>query len=303
MHLEEGKDTYLSYYKTYSIKNGISITNHLLESYISHFWSDIFKGIENSHLMLMCKVQFNDEGSSYRTLGHLRKVNIDDKELFIDYLSQRLTLLNDSYISVPISNITFSYIIKDGLATNNRKLLQDVSDTKLPFHSFNNMELPISMNPLDYGTIVAKEMNVIVNGEAFNRFVVTNGPRTYQIDVTLDGLTNTVRILGAIDLEWIDTRLSNDLEDSYTFKREIKKSTIYFMDGEKVLRKQILSAKPFKNLKVDCSLTNKFYTMDIETINQDGKLIPYLICAYNGSDYITSYSKNQLSLLLHSLIN
>ena len=37
MHLEEGKDTYLSYYKTYSIKNGISITNHLLESYKSQF--------------------------------------------------------------------------------------------------------------------------------------------------------------------------------------------------------------------------------------------------------------------------
>jgi len=36
--------------------------------------------------------------------------------------------------------------------------------------------------------------------------------------------------------------------------------------------------------------------MDIETVNQDGKLTPYLICGYNGSDYITSYSLNQKEL-------
>jgi len=36
-----------------------------------------------------------------------------------------------------------------------------------------------------------------------------------------------------------------------------------------------------------------FITMDIETINPSGKLIPYLICAYDGLDYITSFGKDQ----------
>jgi hypothetical protein len=36
--------------------------------------------------------------------------------------------------------------------------------------------------------------------------------------------------------------------------------------------------------------------MDIETINQEGKLTPYLICAYNGADYITSFGKDQKAL-------
>jgi len=36
---------------------------------------------------------------------------------------------------------------------------------------------------------------------------------------------------------------------------------------------------------------NNFVTLDIETIKrQNGKLMPYLISAYNGSDYITSYA-------------
>jgi hypothetical protein len=32
--------------------------------------------------------------------------------------------------------------------------------------------------------------------------------------------------------------------------------------------------------------------MDIETITIDSKVTPYLIAAYNGSDYITSYAKS-----------
>jgi len=36
--------------------------------------------------------------------------------------------------------------------------------------------------------------------------------------------------------------------------------------------------------------------MDIETITQNNKIVPYLICAYNGIDYITSFSKNQSEL-------
>lgn len=141
--------------KTYPIVNNLLLTNEILGSYINNFWSDVFTNIKDtSHLMLMCKVQFTESELGYRTLGHLRKVNFEDNELFINYLSERLSILNDSYLVHPISNITFTYIIKEGLCTDlDRKLLQDITNKSLPFHSFNNMNLPVSMNPSDYGTI------------------------------------------------------------------------------------------------------------------------------------------------------
>ena len=40
----------------------------------------------------------------------------------------------------------------------------------------------------------------------------------------------------------------------------------------------------------DWKVENMFVTMDIETINENGRLIPYLICGYNGKEYITSYA-------------
>jgi len=241
----------------------------------------------------MCKVQFTDETMGYRTLGHLRKVNFEDKELFIDYLSQRLSILIDSYITLPISNIIFSYIIKKGKTLDKgRAVLQDISDKPVSFHNFNNMNLPITMNPSEYGKIVLDNY-VQEGGENFHRYIVINGDKTFRIDVSKNGFTNKVKILGNIDLEWVDSLIK---EESNSFMREIKKSTIYFMDGEVILRKQVLPAKPFRRLMKEDKMVNDFLTFDIETIKVIGKLEPYLICAYNGQDYISSYGKDQKTL-------
>ena len=35
--------------------------------------------------------------------------------------------------------------------------------------------------------------------------------------------------------------------------------------------------------------------MDLETIQQNNKLVPYLICGYNGNDYAVSYAENNLN--------
>jgi len=278
--------------KTYPITNNLILTNEILGSFINNFWNDVFINIKDtSHLLLMVKVHFTESEMGYKTLGNLRKVNFTDKELFIEYLSLRLGVVNDSYMSVPIYNITFSYIIKEGLAPiEDRTLLQDLSNKLVSFHTFNNMNLPKSMKPSDYGNILGTTVF-----ETFTRYFVTTNKKVFQIDVYLEGMMNKVTILGAIDLSWIDTKLAH-LEDSFTFKREIKKSTIYFLDGEiTLLRKQILNVKPIKNLNVDNEMINDFYTFNIETIKlANNKLAPYLICAYNGLDYISSYANETL---------
>lgn len=51
--------------------------------------------------------------------------------------------------------------------------------------------------------------------------------------------------------------------------------------------------KALKDFVADNNLNTNFITFDIETIkNNNNKLIPYLICAYNGIDYITSFNNN-----------
>jgi hypothetical protein len=52
-------------------------------------------------------------------------------------------------------------------------------------------------------------------------------------------------------------------------------------------------------VSADRKIASTFITIDIETLNKGGKLIPYLICGWlrpNGSEYITSYGLDQEKL-------
>jgi len=165
----------------------------------------------------MIKVVFNEETLGYRTMGHLRRVNFTDKEMFIEYIIDNLGLVTESYTENPVNKIIFTYIIKDGLSTDkDRALLQDLSDKSVTTQRFNNMNIPISMNINDYGTIRSKtEM------EGFIRYIVSDNRRVYEIDVTLNEETNNVSILGPSDLKWTDRKSS----EGEGFIRSLGKST------------------------------------------------------------------------------
>jgi|ERR1700760_314099 len=227
--------------KNYTLKEDISLSPEMLTIYIEQLWSELFANNQEDHFLLLCRVKFNDLNLGYRTLGHLIKVNYEDKGLFINYLSERLTILDDSYIHNPISQISFSYIIKSGKCLDEKRALQTMDNKELTVHNFNNMNLPISMNPSDYGNIIISNI-ITEEGLTFERFIVVNGNKTYQIDVIESGKVNKVTILGAINLSWTDVLIS---EEQDLFKREIKKSTIYFMDGEVILRKKEIPPKIF----------------------------------------------------------
>lgn len=220
--------------QSYSVNNNL-LTNQVLGIYINNFWSSVFAPLivsNDKHLLLMCKVEFNDDSMGYRTLGDLRRVNFNDGDLFIEYLSARLGLLTESYFTHPICKIIFTYIIKQGLATEDRRLLLDLTPRSKTTHRFNNLNLPISMNPSDFGNIIVDNY-IQLNDESIHRIIIDSGTRNFQIDVSSNGTVNKVTVLGSIDLKWTDIRINDDL-----FKRKIGKSTIYFMDGEIVLRKK-----------------------------------------------------------------
>jgi hypothetical protein len=227
--------------KSYLLNSNQIISNEILNSYVTRFWNEIFSPLlsnNDKHLMILCKIQYSNENNdlSYKTLAPLRRVEFKDKALFINYLIERLGILVDSYNPQIISKIVFTYVVKDGvISTKDRLLLQDLTDKDLPFHEFNKIKLPISMNPSDFGTVLSTS---IIDG--ITRFITTTNKRVFQFYVSIDKMINYVTILGASDLKWIDTKINDNL-----FKREIGKTTIYFLDGEIILQKKELNAKSF----------------------------------------------------------
>jgi DNA polymerase family B len=147
------------------------------------------------------------------------------------------------------------------------------------------------MNPSDYGTIIATTVF-----QEFTKYIVDSNRRIFEIDALLDNIINKVRIPDPSELSRTNVKTIKGL------KRVIGKSTYFFVDGELVLRKQEVQSKAFTKSKVDCEITKNFVTIDIETIKKDNRLSPYLICGYNGSDYITSYGSNDSKLFSNFLI-
>ena len=266
----------------YKLTKGTILNNSTLTSYINSFWTDILsshpsKG--NIHALILCKVNFINNET--RTLAHMRKVNLSEKELFIEYITGRLWVLNETYKDTPISSISFDYVIQEGLASGDRALLKSEVYVPTKF-SYNNMNIPLSMNPSDFGEIISKQ----VFSDNLTRFIVKNGPLVIQIDQYSEGYS-VVHYLGAVDLKFTDTILNN-----LTFKRQIEKEAIYIREGEIVYREKELPAKPFKSIKPEkvISDSDSFCTIDIETVSINGIQTPYLICGYIYGNFIFEYA-------------
>ena len=253
--------------QVYNLPENSTINTPLLSTFVGQFWSDIFKPLtlkhKEVHLVLMCKVLYAGSTNGYKTLGDARRVNFEDQKLFVEFLSNRLNFLTDSYTVSPCSKIEFSYFINKTKADENRLLKQNM-DYKVASHGFNNLNLPLSMNPEDYGVILAvQEFDDKVT------YIVKNDIHIFTLDMSKEGTVSNVSVTGAARLSWVDTKLNDE-----TFKREISKNVIYISNGKVVAKEKELPSKPFSKITLDkkISESNVFMTMGAR-----GPLKPFYI--------------------------
>jgi hypothetical protein len=162
----------------------------------------------------------------------------------------------------------------------NNLALTHKTPSNIKYQIYYKNELPIALIPEDYGTILSKIDNNYT-------ILVNRGMHNALINLTVKSAKNkTINHIKYIKnnillFSWIDTIVS--LEDK-KFIRRIGKSIIHYENGEISLYTTIKKTKPMvsKILSKNKQLTNKFITMDIETITYNNILIPYLLCWYDG---------------------
>ena len=190
--------------KLYNIPITTTLSISTLSTHINSFWTDIFyklESLDNKHLLLLAKVRFTT--GEYRTLADLRMVNFSDKELFLDFIINRLGLLADSYQVNPVSAICFTYVVKDGLADGSRALLQ-TQDYQPTTHVFNSMKIPNTMDISKYGELFGTSKI----GDGLRSFV---SGISHMFVIDSKDNTNSVHIPKPADLKWTDTKLTNSL--------------------------------------------------------------------------------------------
>ena len=100
-----------------------------------------------------------------------------------------------------------------------------------------------------------------------------------------------------------------DINNLGTFKRTIQNQKFQFVDTQLISKEKLYTFPFIKKLSAKPFLINKFITIDLETINVNGKLIPYVISHYDGTSsqtfYVTDYRdhKDMLIACIKSLMH
>ena len=132
----------------FNLPQGTILDSKLLREHLYTLWNIAFSHEsvygKNKHILIICKVQFNN--GERRSISEMRKVNYTDRHLYHEFLTTRLGILSDTYTDTPIDKLIFEYFNREGIADDERSLVNLVDYTETKFN-FNTMQFPLTMNP------------------------------------------------------------------------------------------------------------------------------------------------------------
>jgi len=195
-----------------------------------------------------------------------------------------ISLKTEVYKETPIVSLRFSYKINKGPAPD--KLI----DPNIPFQTYYNNKLPITIDPKGFGEIIDHEANKWTIGLNDKSFIILEEFKdTSSLPYNLVKLFKNNRIM----FTWKDYITSEN-----SFQRELGKSIYHFSRDSidspfRLELHQVAKTTPFiSKINTEGLINNNFITMDIETISVNNSLSVYLICWYDGKLYKSYWAKD-----------
>ena len=259
----------------YKVNNHV-FSSVLFKSLLDKFWSKVENNFtESNHMFILFKIKYVT--GETLSIGKLQRLNINDKDWYVQYILDYINLKSEYYNNNKIENLIFSFGFKDGKAEN-KTLTSFVGS----YHSFGNLKIPISLNPLDFGKLI----NKIESGNSVTYILHNSRGETITIIEYKNFKEVTISKLGNELLKFKDQILN---ENNKKFVRMMNNKKFYFENGKQILFTNEVKTKFISKLKKSNSLVNKFITIDIETYIENGDLIPYLICFFDGEKLFSFY--------------
>lgn len=260
--------------------NKDTFSNVLFESLLNKFWNKIENQFtDDNHMFILFKIKYiTGENLS---IGKLQRINKEDKTWYIQFMLNFISLKSEFYKESQIEALIFSYGFKNGKAENKYTIPFTGS-----YQSYGKSQLPISMDPLDFGKIVDKftlEYNTvyIIHNDKGENITFIEFKDHNEIKISKSG----------------NTLLSfKDVKSDSGFVRIIDNNNFYFENGEQVLFTNEIKTNFISKIKISKNIVNNFITLDIETYIKDGLLSPYLICFYDGKNFYSFYLSNYNSV-------
>ena len=243
----------------------------LFENKFNQFWEEIqYQFNNNNHMFILFKIKYNN--GEFVTIGKLQRLNLLDKNWYINFIIESMKFKSEYYNEIQIESFVFSYGFKTG-KIQDKEVIK--TNTNVNSMEYNKLNLPVSLNHLDYGKII-KIINV-QNGEI------------YVVQNSLDQIVMISKFKNHNEVEFFKSGISlikfkDEFISENKFVRIIDNKKFYFENNKQVLFTKEIKTKFISNINKSKNLLNNFITLDIETYIQDNTLIPFLICIYDGKN-------------------
>ena len=256
------------------LSNPTFISKDLLRVNINKFWEDIINKLnENQHVLFILRLKF--ENNQIKTVTTLKKLDKTSKKDIIEYLYNKISLSNETYSTIPIISIVFSYGIREGMIDHSINDIT-ISNIHTKFQTYYKNKLPIVKSgiPSEYGKILRSKND--------QYFIIVDKKTTIILDLLVKDNQQVNKIIyiknGQTIFNWTDTIIAEN-----KIVREIGKSIYHYENMNLVLVKIIKKSKSIEKVKENKNLDKNIITMDLETVLVDNIHIPYLLSWFDGS--------------------
>jgi len=266
------------------------------------FWKEIMLKLEPNQLVYVI-LQVKLEDNSILSLTSMQTIS---KNYFVDTLNifkAHFNIRSEDYKDKKYVQLIFCYhILSNNEAENsqNKIKLNNVKINKNQKISFNfsGYKLPTNSDFMTWGRLIFSDNNNFIIAK-------NNSKLTYSIVQTSDG--NLCKLLDKhiLLLEFTDIIIN---KEKGVFTRSLKNHNYYFENNTLILKTNLRKVKYMQPIKPDNKITNKFFTLDMETRTINGIITPVCISIYNGlifnSFYLSDYKDSDTMLLfaLRSLL-
>jgi len=287
--MKNNKNVHWGFYSININKPSI-ISNSLIKMAINDFWSNIVNKMkDDKHIIVLFRIVYPND--IYNTLGQLKRLNKNDKNYYISYINDILSIKNNEYKSLPINKIIVNYGVRDGLASKK----ETIKPKNIIFHRYKNYKLPITINPLEYG-------NLIYYDKFFKLYIIQIRP---MIIAKIFCYKNRNKV-DIIKSDKVILSYEDKVINSNSFERIIGSNNYIYINENGQYKLDLFSVKKpvrfIETKKLDEKLNDKIITLDIETYDKNGEQgitqkHVYNLSWYDGiksmSYYITEYNNQQ----------
>lgn len=264
----------------YSISSKL-LENQSLLNIISLFFKDL---IPNRKYFILLRLKFK-ETQSIVTLHKGLIIHKDQKDKYFEYCKDILSIKSNDYIDSYFDEIIFDYFIID--SDKEKYYIDKWSEIKseriVKLEKFTNstisLFLPLNRDYLTWGEIIVLHLNLYSNGDLL-----------YKINIINSNLSKIIVYKGKnIIFIFNDVSYNNNI---FIRSYNNQKYYINFLESKIVLSTKQLKTKYLSKLNHSNHKNLRIITIDIETLNKDGVLTPYLYSMYDGVKAYSFFSES-----------